>query len=48
MWERQREGVDIAKEDGKYKGRKPIEQAKLQQVQTLVQGGTSVAKQSLK
>ncbi len=44
MLERQREGIDIAKEGGRYKGRKPIEEIKLQQVQTLVQGGTSVSK----
>lgn len=44
MLERQREGIDIAKEGGKYKGRKPIEETKLQQVQTLVQGGASVSK----
>lgn len=42
--ERQRESIDIAKEGGKYKGRKPIEEMKLQQVQTLIQGGTSVSK----
>jgi DNA invertase Pin-like site-specific DNA recombinase len=36
--------IDIAKGDAKYKGRKPIEETKLQQVQTLVQGGTSVSK----
>ena len=44
MLERQREGIDIAKEDGKYKGRKPIEETKLQQVQKLVEGGISVSK----
>ena len=44
MLERQREGIDIAKEDGKYKGRKPIEETKLQQVQILIQTGTSVSK----
>jgi DNA invertase Pin-like site-specific DNA recombinase len=44
MLERQREGIDVAKEDGKYKGRKPIEETKLQQVQTLVEGGISVSK----
>ena len=44
MLERQRHGIDIAKEGGKYKGRKPIEEIKLQQVQTLVQGGTSISK----
>ncbi len=27
MLERQREGIDIAKADGKYKGRKPINEA---------------------
>jgi DNA invertase Pin-like site-specific DNA recombinase len=42
--ERQREGIDIAKEDGKYKGRKLIEETKLQQVQMLVEGGISVSK----
>jgi DNA invertase Pin-like site-specific DNA recombinase len=44
MLERQREGIDIAKVDGKYKGRKPINEAKLQQVQKLVDNGTSVSK----
>ncbi len=44
MLERQREGIAIAKEDGRYKGRKPIEETKLQQVQTLVDGGMSVSK----
>jgi DNA invertase Pin-like site-specific DNA recombinase len=44
MLERQREGIDVAKEDGKYNGRKPIEETKLQQVQTLVEGGISVSK----
>jgi DNA invertase Pin-like site-specific DNA recombinase len=44
MLERQREGIDVAKEDGKYKGRKPIGDTKLQQVQTLVEGGVSVSK----
>ena len=37
-------GIDVAKEDGKYKGRKPIEETKLQQVKTLVDGGISVSK----
>jgi DNA invertase Pin-like site-specific DNA recombinase len=36
MLERQREGIDIAKEGGKYKGRKAIEKTKLQEVQALV------------
>ena len=44
MLERQREGIDIAKADGKYKGRKPINEVKLQQVQKLVDNGTSVSK----
>jgi DNA invertase Pin-like site-specific DNA recombinase len=35
MLERQREGIDIAKEGGKYKGRKAIEKTKLQEVQAL-------------
>jgi DNA invertase Pin-like site-specific DNA recombinase len=41
MLERQRKGTDIAKEDGKYKGRNPIEETKLQQVQTSHQYGKS-------
>lgn len=44
MLERQREGIDIAKEEGRYKGRKPIERAKLQQIQILVNGGMSISK----
>ncbi|MCQ8105941.1 recombinase family protein [Methylomonas sp. SURF-1] len=44
MLERQREGIEIAKADGKYKGRRPINEAKLQQVQKLVDNGTSVSK----
>jgi DNA invertase Pin-like site-specific DNA recombinase len=44
MLERQREGIDVAKQDGKYKGRKPIEDTKLQKVQALVDGGKSVSK----
>jgi DNA invertase Pin-like site-specific DNA recombinase len=44
MLERQREGIDIAKADGTYKGRKPVNKTKLQQVQKLVDNGTSVSK----
>jgi DNA invertase Pin-like site-specific DNA recombinase len=44
MLERQREGIDIAKEEGKYKGRKPIEDTKLKQVQTLIESGKSISK----
>lgn len=43
MLERQREGIDIAKEEGRYKGRKPIQERKLQHVQTLVEGGMSLS-----
>ncbi len=42
--ERQREGIDVAKEEGRYKGRKPIEETKLQRVQALVEGGMSIRK----
>ncbi len=44
MLERQREGIDVAKEEGKYKGRQPIGDAKLQQVQALIDAGSSVSK----
>lgn len=44
MLERQREGIDIAKEEGKYKGRKPIEDTKLKQVQALIESGKSISK----
>jgi len=44
MLERQREGIAIAKEDGKYKGRKPIEKTKFQQVQSLIESGSSISK----
>ena len=44
MLERQREGIAIAKEEGRYKGRKPIEETKLHQVQILIEGGLSVSK----
>ncbi len=43
MLERQREGIDIAKKEGRYKGRKPIEEIKLQQVQTLIDGGMNIS-----
>lgn len=43
MLERQREGIDSAKKAGKYKGRKPIDAAKLKQVQALVNNGLSVS-----
>ena len=44
MLERQREGIDTAKEEARYKGHKSIEETKLQQVQTLVDNGMSVSK----
>ena len=37
-------GKNSPKGDSKYKGRKPIEETKLQQVQELVEGGISVSK----
>ena len=43
MLERQREGINIAKANGKYKGRKPILEEKLLQVQVLVTAGSSVS-----
>ncbi len=43
MLERQREGIAMAKANGKYKGRKPIAEEKVQQVQTLVNDGMSVS-----
>ena len=36
MLERQQEGISIAKANGKYKGRKPLPEEKLLQVQSLV------------
>lgn len=44
MLERQREGINIAKSEGKYKGRKPIDDEKFQQVQSLIASGMSVSK----
>ncbi len=44
MLERQREGIAIARKEGKYKGRKPIEETKLRQVKILVNEGMSVSK----
>ena len=42
MLERQQEGINIAKANGKYKGRKSIPDEKLLQVQLLVATGSSV------
>jgi DNA invertase Pin-like site-specific DNA recombinase len=42
--EHQRESIDAAKENGKYQGRKPIEETQLQQVKTLVESGISISK----
>lgn len=41
MLERQREGIAKAKADGKYRGRKPTAEAKLEAVRGLVNGGLS-------
>ena len=43
MLERQQEGISIAKANGKYKGRKPLPEEKLLQVQSLVASGSSVS-----
>ena len=44
MLERQREGINAAKAEGKYKGRKPVGKEKLQAVQQLVADGLSINK----
>jgi DNA invertase Pin-like site-specific DNA recombinase len=44
MLERQREGVAIAQREGKYKGRKPIDSAKVEKVKSLVESGLSISK----
>ena len=48
MLERQREGIDKAKTEGKYKGRKPTARAKADEIKRLVADGvgpTEIAKQ---
>ncbi|MBE7185486.1 MAG: recombinase family protein [Methylobacterium mesophilicum] len=42
MLERQREGIAKAKDEGRYKGRKPTAQAKADEVRTLAAGGLSM------
>ena len=44
MLERQSEGIAIAKSEGKYKGRQPLADEKLQSVKELVDSGVSVSK----
>lgn len=44
MLERQREGIAKAKVDGKYRGRKPVEEKKAEEVRRLVAAGASVTK----
>lgn len=44
MLERQREGIAKAKEEGKYKGRKPTARAKVAEIETLAAEGLSMAK----
>jgi DNA invertase Pin-like site-specific DNA recombinase len=43
MLERQREGIAVAKTNGKYKGRTPVSGDVLQQVQLRINGGMSVS-----
>ena len=43
MLERQREGIEKAKRDGKYKGRKPTARAKADDVQSLLEQGVNIA-----
>ncbi len=42
MLERQREGINNAKQNGKYKGRKPIDNQKILQLQLLIESGISI------
>ena len=44
MLERQREDVAIAQREGKYKGRKPVDVDKINQVKSLVECGLSIIK----
>ena len=44
MLERQREGIAKAKEEGKYKGRKPTARAKAAEIEALAAEGLSMAK----
>jgi|APSaa5957512535_1039671.scaffolds.fasta_scaffold14263_1 DNA invertase Pin-like site-specific DNA recombinase len=44
MLQRQRDGIAIAKEENKYKGRKKIDTDKLNQAQQLISSGMSVTK----
>lgn len=45
MIERQYDGIQLAKQEGKYKGRKPVDAGKLDQVRELVESqGVSIAK----
>jgi len=44
MLERQREGIIHAKKDGKYKGRKPIKNEIILELQSLIASGMSVTK----
>lgn len=43
MLERQHEGILLAKEEGKYKGRKPINNERLHQVKSFIQEGMSIS-----
>ena len=46
--QRQREGIAIAKEQGKYKGRKPIESPEFEQVAAKWKSGTITAAESMR
>lgn len=43
MLERQREGIDVARRAGKYRGRKPTARAKRDEVMRLLSEGVSKA-----
>lgn len=43
MLERQRDGIAVAKSEGKYRGRKPVTSETLQELQELIDGGMSVS-----
>lgn len=47
MLERQKEGVDKAKQSGRYKGRKPIAQEKAPRVRELLQKNPQITKQAI-
>lgn len=46
--QRQQEGIEIAKSQGKYKGRKPIQRANFDQVIVLWRNGEITAREAMK